>query len=91
VVLACPARNYPAHRNDRNRTSSWSQANYQKSNSCHSGAPAERWTAHQGQSVRPPRRHQILIVYRHGFRVSELVDLRWDQIDFDTANLLTKP
>jgi site-specific recombinase XerD len=29
----------------------------------------------------------VLMAYRHGFRVSELVDLRWDQIDFDTANL----
>jgi integrase len=29
----------------------------------------------------------VLVAYRHGFRVSELVDLRWDQIDFDTANL----
>jgi integrase len=24
----------------------------------------------------------ILVAYRHGLRVSELVDLRWDQIDF---------
>ena len=29
----------------------------------------------------------ILVAYRHGLRVSELVDLRWDQIDFDHANL----
>ena len=29
----------------------------------------------------------ILIAYRHGLRVSELVDLRWDQIDFTTATL----
>jgi integrase len=29
----------------------------------------------------------ILMAYWHGLRVSELVDLRWDQIDFDTANL----
>ena len=29
----------------------------------------------------------ILIAYRHGLRVSELVDLRWDQIDFDHATL----
>jgi integrase len=29
----------------------------------------------------------ILTAYRHGFRVSELVDLRWDQIDFATAGL----
>jgi len=29
----------------------------------------------------------ILVCYRHGLRVSELVDLRWDQIDLATANL----
>jgi integrase len=29
----------------------------------------------------------ILVAYRHGLRVSELVDLRWDQIDFNTASL----
>jgi integrase len=27
----------------------------------------------------------ILLAYRHGFRASELVDLRWDQIDFARA------
>ncbi len=29
----------------------------------------------------------ILVAYRHGLRSSELVDLRWDQVDFRTANL----
>jgi type 1 fimbriae regulatory protein FimB/type 1 fimbriae regulatory protein FimE len=29
----------------------------------------------------------ILVGYRHGLRVSELVDLRWDQVDFDGALL----
>ncbi len=29
----------------------------------------------------------ILIAYRHGLRASELVDLRWDQIDFNHATL----
>ena len=28
-----------------------------------------------------------LVAYRHGLRVSELVDLRWDQVDFRTATL----
>ncbi len=32
----------------------------------------------------------ILMAYRHGFRVSELVDLRWDQIDFDRATLAVR-
>ena len=29
----------------------------------------------------------ILVAYRHGLRVSELVDLRWDQVDFRTAHV----
>jgi type 1 fimbriae regulatory protein FimB/type 1 fimbriae regulatory protein FimE len=29
----------------------------------------------------------VLVAYRHGLRASELVDLRWDQIDFPTALL----
>ena len=32
----------------------------------------------------------ILIAYRHGLRASELVDLRWDQIDLETANLAVR-
>ena len=32
----------------------------------------------------------ILIAYRHGLRVSELVELRWDQIDFNTATLAVR-
>ncbi|TYL92741.1 tyrosine-type recombinase/integrase [Bradyrhizobium rifense] len=29
----------------------------------------------------------ILVAYRHGLRASELTDLRWDQIEFSSANL----
>lgn len=29
----------------------------------------------------------ILVAYRHGFRASELTDLRWDQIEFSSATL----
>ena len=29
----------------------------------------------------------VLVAYRHGLRVSELVDLRWDQVSFDTGML----
>jgi integrase len=32
----------------------------------------------------------VLVSYRHGLRASELVDLRWDQIDFDTATLAVR-
>src|SRR3984885_5100933 len=29
----------------------------------------------------------VLVAYRHGLRAGELVDLRWDQVDFKTATL----
>lgn len=29
----------------------------------------------------------ILVAYRHGLRASELVDLRWEQVDFNAATL----
>jgi type 1 fimbriae regulatory protein FimB/type 1 fimbriae regulatory protein FimE len=29
----------------------------------------------------------ILVAYRHGLRPAEVVDLRWDQVDFRTATL----
>jgi integrase len=32
----------------------------------------------------------ILVAYRHGLRVAELVDLRWDQIDFGAATLAVR-
>ncbi len=32
----------------------------------------------------------ILLAYRHGFRAAELVDLRWDQIDFDQSALAVR-
>src|SRR6478752_6285855 len=32
----------------------------------------------------------ILVAYRHGLRVSELVDLRWTQVDFDKATLAVR-
>jgi site-specific recombinase XerD len=32
----------------------------------------------------------ILVAFRHGLRASELVDLRWDQIDFNRATLAVR-
>jgi integrase len=32
----------------------------------------------------------ILLAYRHGLRASELVDLRWDQVDFNAATLAVR-
>ena len=29
----------------------------------------------------------ILVAYRHGLRASEVCDLRWEQIDFNSATL----
>jgi type 1 fimbriae regulatory protein FimB/type 1 fimbriae regulatory protein FimE len=45
-------------------------------------ARANRW-GHRDSTM-------ILVAYRHGLRASELVDLRWDQIDFDTATLAVR-
>src|SRR6516164_7717626 len=43
---------------------------------------------HQEQPLGTPgRHHDPCGAYRHGLRASELVDLRWDQIDFATATL----
>jgi integrase len=32
----------------------------------------------------------ILVAYRHGLRVSELVDLRWDQVDFSHGTMAVR-
>src|SRR5690242_8649026 len=32
----------------------------------------------------------ILVTFRHGLRVSEACDLRWDQVDFNTATLAVR-
>jgi site-specific recombinase XerD len=32
----------------------------------------------------------LLVAYRHGLRAAELVDLRWDQVDFTTATLAVR-
>jgi type 1 fimbriae regulatory protein FimB/type 1 fimbriae regulatory protein FimE len=32
----------------------------------------------------------ILVAFRHGLRASEVCDLRWDQVDFDTATLAVR-
>ena len=42
-------------------------------------AKANRW-GHRDATM-------ILSAYRHGLRASELVDLRWDQIDFKAGTL----
>ena len=33
----------------------------------------------------------ILVAYRHGLRVSELTDLRWDQVDFASCPSACSP
>ena len=45
-------------------------------------AKANRW-GHRDATM-------VLVAYRHGLRVSELVDLRWDQVDFATATLAVR-
>lgn len=38
----------------------------------------------------PRDRAMILVAYTHGLRVSELVNLRWSQINFDTGRIAVK-
>ena len=45
-------------------------------------AKANRW-GHRDATM-------VLVAFRHGLRASELTDLRWDQIDFDTATLAVR-
>jgi type 1 fimbriae regulatory protein FimB/type 1 fimbriae regulatory protein FimE len=45
-------------------------------------AKANRW-GHRDATM-------ILVCYRHGLRASELVDLRWDQIDFNAGTLAVR-
>jgi integrase len=43
--------------------------------------------AAQGNRYGHRNETMVLVAYRHGLRVSELVDLRWEQVDFRTASL----
>src|ERR1700746_2637527 len=45
-------------------------------------AKANRW-GHRDATM-------VLVAYRHGLRASELVDLRWDQIDFEKGTLAVR-
>ena len=56
------------------------------------GIDAVRKTANAAKGNRYGHRDatMILTAYRHGLRVSELVDLRWDQIDFHRATLAVR-
>lgn len=47
---------------------------------------------HAGKVGRHPVRDRaiILAMYRHGLRVSELIDLKWSQVDFSHAELHVK-
>ena len=45
-------------------------------------AKANRW-GHRDSTM-------VLVAYRHGLRASELVDLRWDQVDFDHASVAVR-
>ena len=49
--------------------------------------PLSWWTRPRAIDTGHRDATMILLAYRHGFRSSELVDLRWDQVDFATATL----
>jgi len=48
------------------------------------------WLLNRAPDVAERAARGELMAYRHGFRVSELVDLRWDQIDFDRGTLAVR-
>ena len=54
-------------------------------------AVARRWLHMRKLAVVSRHRHRdstlILVTYRHGFRVSELTALRWDQVELDSGSL----
>ncbi len=51
------------------------------------GAEVERMKAATGNRHGHRDATMILVAYRHGLRVAELVDLQWTQVDFKTATL----
>jgi integrase len=52
------------------------------------GAEVQRLTqAAKGNRYGHRDATMVAVAYRHGLRASELVDLRWDQVDFATATL----
>jgi integrase len=44
----------------------------------------------QAQPLRPPRLAIGLLIYRHGLRVSEACDLRWDDIDLTKRTIIVR-
>src|SRR5207248_3129203 len=51
-------------------------------------AEVERLTKAAGKNRHGHRdATMILVAFRHGLRAAELVDLRWDQVDFRTGNM----
>ena len=60
------------------------------------GPPPLRPCVHQDAGPASRNRHghrdstMILVCYRHGLRVSELVGLEWSQVDFNAANLFVR-
>jgi integrase len=47
----------------------------------------QKHIAQRPPEARPPHAAMVLVWYRHGLRVSELVSLEWSQVDFNAANL----
>lgn len=56
------------------------------------GPQVESLTAVAKKTSRHPLRDatMILVAYRHGFRVSELLDLTWDRISFEQAEIFVE-
>ena len=82
VRLRAPKAEKPTVRGGRSKNADYRQREYLTE------GEIDSLLATSGNSRNPVRdRLLILVAFRHALRVSELVDLRWQQIDLDAATV----